>query len=429
VADAITASQFEAASRASAAGGEHQVNEPRKTILVMQVGVNLWPECGGVYKCVCDFKDACDALGHRSEIHSFDQVSGTKNDSITHHSVIGWPVSSYIDVSPAALGRELKERVLRADCVIIHGVQSLSATLVARFALKRHVPLVVVAHGGLDPWLFTYRSWRKRIWLWFFRKELVTAPDVLIFSTEQEREKAKQFVSRSSPVVIHWPVVTPEVDRKLDATSRVRQRLKLPTDAKILLFCGRIHPLKRVLETVKAFGAAQACSWFLLLVGPFCKEINQERLTAACAASGGHAVIAGPLFGEDLADCYRGASAFVSFSLRENFGYTVAEASSFGIPVLISRGIALHSDVVRRGAGRVCADESEEGMRRAIAEFCGLPDAELEAMGKCGRRWVEEELSPVQFAKSIDSVFQRIVHRKELARRDSYQGQSTVNAV
>jgi glycosyltransferase involved in cell wall biosynthesis len=322
----------------------------------------------------------------------------------------------------------LKSRVQRADCVIIHGTYSLSATLIARFARIHSVPFVVIPHGGLDPWVFSYRSLRKRIWLKIFSKELLTAPDLLIFATELERKKAKHLVSRSRSVVINWPVTLPEIAGKADSAVRVRQRFNLLPNARILLFCGRIHPMKRVLETVRAFAAARPIGWIMLLVGPFTEEISHEKLTEACAAGGAQIVIAGPQFGRDLDDCYAGATAFVSFSWRENFGYTVPEASSFGLPVLISRGIDLHSEVLRRGAGRLCEDEKEQGMERAIVEFCTLPDAELAAMGERGRRWVEEELSPAQFAGSLNSVFQRVTNSNARVGRDlcRYQSEDVV---
>jgi glycosyltransferase involved in cell wall biosynthesis len=376
---------------------------------ILQLGSHLWPECGGIYKNANNFRAALASSGHLSEIVSFDQIDGTDDGSITRFPVSRLPGLKYMDFAPAVFSARMKKRVEKSDCVVMHGVYSLANILLIRHAREFGVPVIIAPEGGLDPWVFSYRSWRKKIWFRLFRDELINA-SALIFATDQEKRKAKPLVDSQTSVVINWPVNHQATYDKRHAELKLRTRFQIPHDAKVLLYCGRIHPMKRPLETARAFLAAQPSKWVLLFVGPFSSEISKSDLTAACGASSGKCVIAGPQFGQGLTDCYQGASAFVSLSHRENFGYTVAEAASYGLPVLVSHGVDLSPDVMRHGAGVVCAESSPEAFGHAISNFCNLPDETLREMGDRGRQWVLEDLSPIKFAAKLEAVINRVTN-------------------
>jgi glycosyltransferase involved in cell wall biosynthesis len=372
-----------------------------------------------MYRSTQDFEAACSDNGWRSTLFSFDLVPQTGDTTSVHYSVSPLPVLRHCHFSAAAHSNEFRSSVRQADCVVVHGTLTYPTMIAARLARHSEIPVITIPHGGLDPWAFSYRALRKRLWLSIFNGEYFSEPNHVVFATQREQEKARRFVRNCASEVINWPVPGPPDYEKAQAETRLRQRLNLPSDAKILLYCGRIHPQKRPLETARAFLGANLSDWVLLLVGPFSSEVSREQIAEFCKSSQGKCLFTGPQFGEDLAECYRGSNALILLSYRENFGYTVAEAASYGLPVLVSSEVDLSVEIARSRAGAVCTDSSEEGFGKAIVTFCNLPSESLDDMGKQGRRWAAERLSPGTFSQAMTRTIISLVSARN--RQINYQ--------
>ena len=84
-------------------------------------------------------------------------------------------------------------------------------------------------------------------------------------------------------------------------------------------------------------------------------------------------MLPGTVVGEAKAALYSRADIFAQPSLHENFGASVAEALMYGIPCVVSNGVALAPDVAEAGAGLIC-DSDSTALADSLARLMGDED-------------------------------------------------------
>lgn len=120
-----------------------------------------------------------------------------------------------------------------------------------------------------------------------------------------------------------------------------------------VLFVGRLIPDKRVEDVVAACGTAGVP---LVVTGD--SSDTDEYVRQLKASAGQHVSFVGYVYGQDLADLYAHALAFVLPSEAEGLAISAIEAMSFGVPVILS-DIPANQEVSAVGAAGLlypCAD-------------------------------------------------------------------------
>jgi glycosyltransferase involved in cell wall biosynthesis len=296
--------------------------------------------------------------------------------------------------------RKLHRAVEAADSIMIHGLYFHAASVAAELARKRGIPAIVILHGGLDPYVFKYRSVRKRIWLRMHRDALFERSRV-VCASRGECRKAGAFVSPKNLRVLGWPVQAHAVRDKTAARAEIRRKHGISPVAEVVMFCGRIHSIKRPFETVSAFLQARLPNWVLVVIGPAEDRGEADRLRAMADASGGRCFYAGSVYGPDLSTYYCGADAFVSFSRKENFGYSIVEAAGFGLPIIVTSEVDLSDDIAEWGCGLVVRDTSSQGLAQAFRILHEIDPSHRSAMGERGKAWVDQCFSFDRFRSGV----------------------------
>ena len=169
--------------------------------------------------------------------------------------------------------------------------------------------------------------------------EVMDAVDGVVVSTEQESEDLRRLYGLGSERV---HVVTPGVDLDLfrpGDRAFARERLGL-ADEPVILYVGRIEPLKGLdvlLEAVPMLDAAR--SRLLIVGGTPGRDAELERLRRRARELGiaERVTFTGALKQTDLPDYYRAADVFVLPSYSESFGLVALEAMACATPVVASR--------------------------------------------------------------------------------------------
>lgn len=270
---------------------------------------------------------------------------------------------------------------------------------------KYQTPYWFVPHGILDPWVMEYgRSAKKLFWKFGGQRFLENASTV-ICSSRAEKEKAERFFDLPHADIVPWPVELVDVDRKEERRVEIRKQLGIPDEDLVLIYFGRLHHMKRPLETIRALGAASQPIAHLIVVG------NEQTVTLQeCdAVSREYGIsdrvhLVGPVYGDAKYDYLHASDAYISLSHRENFNHTAAESLAAGVPVILSPGNDLESEICDVNCSwAVQGNEVEDGAE-AIESFASCSDVERRAMGVRGRKWVEKELSFENFRSKINEI-------------------------
>jgi glycosyltransferase involved in cell wall biosynthesis len=380
---------------------------------ILLTGLSLVPRYGGLPKTMRKFGEALgakivsftSATLPQEELDAFPEVKHIRTGRSKLLDWYAW--GSPKDRAPAEVAAS------EADLLSCHVMLRYHAHWVRRMAKRHNIPYWFVPHGQLDPYVYTYRAGIKHLWLKLFGQRLMREAAHVIYSTEQERQKAEWFYKGDNTRVVHWPVDLIDVSEKAQAREALRSELGLNPEDRVLLYLGRIHSMKNPIKTIELLAESADARVHLLIVGPdgdvSAQECN-EKARALGVAEQVH--VTGPLYGEDKTRALLGADAFISLSHRENFGHTAAESIAAATPVILSPGNDLGPDLMPYDCGFFLEDDSMECAVRAIHDFMAKDNAELEAMGERGRTFVAEKLSFEMFRERLETLAREAVEER-----------------
>ncbi len=195
--------------------------------------------------------------------------------------------------------------------------------------------------------------------------EVVAAADRLVANTGEE---ARQLVELYGATPWRVETVSPGVDLSVFRPSparAARRRLGLPEDAVVLVFAGRIQPLKGPDVVLRAAASllrdAPELADKLVVVfvgGPSGSEVGAPgRLDGLAADLGlaGSVRFEPPCPQRELADWYRAATVVLVPSHSESFGLVALEAQACGTPVVAAAVGGLRT-AVRDGFSGILVD-------------------------------------------------------------------------
>lgn len=280
-----------------------------------------------------------------------------------------------------------------AELVSCHSFYLLHPAWVESVCGRRGIPYWLVPHGILDPYAQRRNRALKQLYMTVVGRRCLANASATVFSSRNERDKALKSVRVANPVVISWPVdVSGSFDREA-ARAALRARLGIPGEAKLLLALGRLHPMKRPLETIRFFAASMDRPWHMLLVG-HPDGITEEqclREAVACDMAGRVHVIPG-LPASGVQEVIQGCDLYISYSFRENFNNAAAECLANGIPILMSSGNDLLAEVGPSSSVGTLPESAAEAMQ-TLKTWASMGSAELIDRGRAGHDWAKANLS------------------------------------
>lgn len=214
-------------------------------------------------------------------------------------------------------------------------------------------------------------------------EQVVEAADMLIANTDIE---AKQLVNLYDADASRVEVVHPGVDLSVFrpvGQAAARARLGLPEHAHVLLFAGRIQPLKApdvLLQAVASLLSRDPSLRSRLVVpvvgGPSGTGLEHPESLAQLASSLGISDVVRfvpPVAQSTLVDWYAAATLVCVPSYNESFGLVAVEAQATGTPV-VAAAVGGLSTVVRDGvSGLLVEGHDPADYARAIERVIGAP--------------------------------------------------------
>ncbi len=230
-------------------------------------------------------------------------------------------------------------------------------------------------------------------------EQVVAAADRLVANTGDE---ARELLDLYGADAARVAVVPPGVDlgvfsaRNRGGRPCARRRLGLPPDGDVLLFVGRIQPLKAPDVLLRAAAEMLAVDpsrrgrlTVAVLGGPSGSGLERPRALEELAGQLGIADVVcfrPPVSRHELADWYRAADIVAVPSHSESFGLVAVEAQACGTPVVAARVGGLPTTVSDGGTG-ILVDGHDP--RVWAGELAGLLDDPLRRrrMGAAAAAW------------------------------------------
>ncbi|WP_227430624.1 glycosyltransferase family 4 protein [Psychrobacter sp. I-STPA6b] len=200
-------------------------------------------------------------------------------------------------------------------------------------------------------------------------------------------------------------------------SQKLRDSWKVQQHHSVLLMVSRLSPEKGVDLVIQAFKSLQSMQLHramkLIIVGD---GPDRSRLEALAIQSSDDIIFTGMKVGEELAEHYASADAFVFASQVETFGNVVTEAMASGLPVFAfddaSAGLLVDSQ---------CGQLVPLGKSQAFIDMvAGLPKAcQLQKMGKQARLKVAS-YSWQRPAEQMQHMFMSVIHNLPINCTESH---------
>jgi len=296
-------------------------------------------------------------------------------------------------------------RTTNPDLAHLHALWMYTSLAVLRWHRQADRPHIVTINGMLDGWALQNARWKKWIAGTLYEDANLQAAACIQVNTEAEREAVRRYGVEGPVCVIPNGVTLPDDE----PTEVPPWEGKIPSDAHVLLFLGRLHPKKGLWELIDGWKewrptADAGASWHLAVVGwddggheeAFRDQVQTEGLD-------GSVHFLGPRFGAEKAAAFHHADAFVLPSHSEGFPIAVLEAWSYALPMLKTPACNIPEGFSADAAIRI--EPAPQSIARGLDRLLGAPLEVRATMGRQGRKLVEDRFSWPRVAERMYQVY------------------------
>ena len=291
-----------------------------------------------------------------------------------------------------------------ADLLHVHGLWTYTSVAARQWATHTKRPYVISPHGMLDPWAIANHGWKKRIAMRVYEDAHLRGAACLHALCASEVESIRALGLTAPVCCLPNGADLPDVIPPPPAW-----RARLPTDARILLYLGRLTPKKGPTPLIRAWATVRSASpasssWHLVFVGPGPEAYAAELKSLAARLDVSEAVhFIGPLYGPDKAATFAAADAFVLPSFSEGMPHAVLEAWAQGLPALLTPQCNLPEGFAHGAA--LAIEPNELAIADGIRRLMAMTDDERRAMGGRGRALVASRFSWPAIAAELEAVY------------------------
>jgi glycosyltransferase involved in cell wall biosynthesis len=283
------------------------------------------------------------------------------------------------------------------DLAHLHGIWGIASLSIALSKIRHNKwPYIITPGGMLEPWALRTKSLKKNIGWWLWQGSLLKQAACIHALCDAEAVSIANLNLARPICIIPNGVGLPEAPLERGPISNT------------LLFLGRIHPKKGLVEFLSAFARieqSQRHSWRIIIAGwddgghlPVLQSLARELGIESSVE------FVGPVFGDEKIRLFRCSTAFILPSHSEGMPMSVLEAWSYGLPVVISK--ECHLDIGYQRGAAIHVDPNVPSIELGLRTLFTKPIAELAAMGENGRALVAQQFCWESVARQFALVYE-----------------------
>ncbi len=356
------------------------------------IGASLSRNAGGMGPIMIGHAQELKRLGH-------DVVAFGVEDEFTSRDASLWadvPLSVHKSIErrtcyAPSLSKSLEAASL--DILHQHGLWLYPSIATSNWRKQNRAPTVISTHGMLEAWAVKNSSMKKRIASVVFERENLSSAACLHCSASEVSD-LRDFGLKNPIVVL--PNGT-DVPTHSKSQVQVPQWMQYPETRRVVLFLGRLHPKKGLVETIRAWSLlrdaapAMFSQWRLAIAGwdDGGHETQLKKLAQELDLKSADLVFVGPLFGEEKEAALTHSDAFILASHSEGFPMSVLEAWSHALPVFKTRACNIPEGFDQNAAIEISTNPKH--ICQTLATYLGSSD--LGAVGERGFRLVADRFT------------------------------------
>lgn len=358
---------------------------------------------GGIFEVERRLAQQIAAL-NQNEVQAF----GTQ-DEFTQEDAAAWqPVNvlAFPTYGPRAFGWSpaLKQAfdANSADVGHLHVLWMHTSLIMRSWSRHHRKPYITTLHGMLDPWALRNSRWKKVLSATFYERSCLNEAACVQAFSRNELDAARSFGLKNPICVIPNGIDIPQPCAE-----------PAPWEAngkKTLLYLGRLHPKKGLLNLLGAWNKLRLAShaslknWQLAIAG-WSQGGHESELKELAADYDIQSAVKflGPLYGNAKAAAYSHADAVVLPSFSEGLPMAVLEAWSYRKPVLMTPQCNLPEGTAASAAIEV--EPQVETLAAGLGTLLDATDAERMRMGERGWDLVNQKFTWPTVATEMLAVY------------------------
>lgn len=315
------------------------------------------------------------------------------------HSVRGPRSFSYAP----GLSASLNQRPI--DLLHLHGLWQYPSMAVGNWRMRTGRPTLVSPHGMLDAWALNNSRWKKRAAGLLFENGNLHRANCLHALCDAELRAIRDY-GLINPVCVIPNGVDPAPGTRPPPPE---WRSAMEAETRVLLYFGRLHPKKNLVELLRAWHAARldspsARAWRLIVAGSGSADYEQRLHQEIGQLGIGDSVrLIGPQYGADKHACLAWSDAFILPSVSEGLPMAALEAWSWSLPALLTPECNLPEGYSAGGALPMRGDRA--GIRTALGQLFSLSDERRQLMGRRGQKLASSRFSWSRVADDFLAVY------------------------
>ncbi|MFC1812268.1 glycosyltransferase [Thermodesulfobacteriota bacterium] len=301
------------------------------------------------------------------------------------------------------------------DVVHSHGLWLDAGRQAAKISRRLNVPHIISPCGMLQEDALRRSIWKKTLAWFAFQKRVLLSATVLHAKSDAEASGLEKIFTKLRIKVVPNSIEMPpgsHREKEVEEDGKLRrcifEEIGLTSDHRVVLFLGRIHPVKGLERLIDAWSGIfeQFPDWRLFIVGPN-ENGYQANLESKMTSDIGETIkFPGPIWGDKRWEAYQAANLLVAPSDFENFGQSIAEALSTGLPVITTTGTPWKELQEKKCGWWV--EPSPASIARALEEAMRLTDVERKAKGAIGRKIVQR-FFPESIAQEMCALYDSLI--------------------
>jgi glycosyltransferase involved in cell wall biosynthesis len=345
---------------------------------------------GGVVRAVSQLCRGQAALGHQVTVYATDSGLDRRMEVSTRQPVELGGVKVYYfkteyslryGYSPA-MREACRTNLKKFDIIHLASPWAYPGIAAGQVARRHGIPYVMSLHGSLHLRNHAVRFFKKWLYLNLVEGTNLRRAAAIHYTTDLERKESIDIGHRAPSFVVPNGVDISEFDNLPDKLE-AKIKLALPPNNLLILFFGRLEPIKALDTLVKAFAKAIAVTSLqavLCLAGP---DFGQQALLLELARSlaiSDRVIFPGYIPPERRKAILASADLMALVSHGENFGISALEGMLAGVPALLSTNVGFYQEAVAAGAA-LAVPVQDGPMGKALSQLLADP-ANLKAMGR-----------------------------------------------